>query len=293
MSAEILRHDTYDTTSFLNTHTLSNFDNSGTDTINVTFGFNRNPAADVDRWEIDSEEMTIEEESINANVVSIQGVWHAINDDDVDVVCFTPDFRQQTFITMAVGGVDQSTPIADSFGGGGFGVTATTSYTGTEGNLLIVAVGTQNDRTFTPSGVTEVEQLNSDGGIGGCFVGYVEATGSAQTVGATFSGNDNWRIIVMEVTAGVATTIGGKVTIGAQDVEGATVRIIRQGGAGGVGVVQARVFTDENGEYSVAVPEGNVYHTVVEFEDTEGDYGSAGQKYNAESLWDVEPHSDE
>lgn len=194
-----MKTDIYDDDGWNESHTLAGFDCSGDDTLLLVAGFNRNPESDVDSMKADGDDMTLEGSSINANVCSIQAYSHKINNSDFDIVCSTPDYRQQGMIAIGIEDIDQTTPVEDTKGAGGWGTDAQTTYTGTEGNLLLVFVTTQNDRTATASGVTELRNFNHSGQIGLCFAGHVTATGSEQTVGATINEGDNFRVVVIEL----------------------------------------------------------------------------------------------
>ena len=205
--ASIKNTTTYTTSGYNQNHTISGFNCSGTDTLLAVFGFNKNPASEVDGITANSNSMTLEESSINADVCAVQGYSHKINNSSFDIVCSTPSYKQQTMIATALQNVDQTTPVAGTKGAGGWGTSATTTYTGTAGNLLLVSVTTQNSRTLTASNVTEEENFLADGDIGQCFLGYVEATGSEQTIGATLNSGNNWEILILEITATVGNTV--------------------------------------------------------------------------------------
>ena len=73
--------------------------------------------------------------------------------------------------------------------------------------------------------------------------------------------------------------IKGAVTLSGSPIENATVRCIKQSD----NTILGQQTTDASGEYSFeGLDENEKYHLAVEYE-------SGGTKYNAESLWDVEP----
>lgn len=80
--------------------------------------------------------------------------------------------------------------------------------------------------------------------------------------------------------------VSGNVKIGTGNVEGATVRCIRQSD----NTTVAQQTTNASGNYEfTGLSLGGKYHTAVEYTDTDGVHGTAGKKYNAKSLWAVEP----
>lgn len=75
-------------------------------------------------------------------------------------------------------------------------------------------------------------------------------------------------------------TLGGQVTLSAVGVSDAIVRLIQQS----TDLEVAKTITDGSGNYNFLgyVVEGEAYHVTVE-------YTNGGTKYNAKSLWDVNP----
>lgn len=286
MAPTLIDSDTYDSgSSYLSSHTFPAIDSSGTNTLFLALGINRNPASDVTGWTADGNAMTQQVLSANTNVVACQLMSRLINDSSVVAVANTPSFKLECGIVFALAGVDQSTPVVGTpVTAGGSNANATASYTGTAGNLLVVTVSTQADKTFTPSNCTTVNQVSgSDANMGSGFVGIVEATGSAQTIGATFSGDTNWRIAIVEIkAAGGAPSeyhITGNVSLNGSGVSGAIIRCIKQSDDSIVGYETS----DGSGNYEFSeLEEGELYHLCVEYE-------SGPTKYNALSYWDVEP----
>lgn len=193
--------------SFNATHTISALNTGGSNPYALLASFNKNPATEVTTVTADLSSMTKLTESINANVCAAQLYGLIPADSSTDFVVSTPSFKEEAMIAMALTGVDQSTPqIGTPATTGGFGSTATTSYTGTSGNMLIVIVVSQNDRTFTASGVTQVRNFSPTSGIGTVFAGYVTATGSSQTIGATLNSGDNYRVCIVEIKAAATSS---------------------------------------------------------------------------------------
>lgn len=205
MAIAIIDSDTYESGSggYVTTHTLPDIDVSGTDTLAIAVGFNRNPLSDVGSWTIEGASPTSLINSINTNVSAIQSYYHLINNATTTVVSNTPSFKLQAIIGLGLSGVDQTTPIAGSSAAAdGYGAAASHSYTGTAGNLLIVFVTTSADRTYTATNCTALQSvIHADANLGSGFVGYVTATGSSQTVGATWTTDTNWQCAVAEIKA--------------------------------------------------------------------------------------------
>lgn len=203
---------------FLSSHTMTDLDSTGTDTYVVAAGFNRNPASDVSSWTFEGNTPTTLYDNANANVVAVQTRGLAISDADTTIVSNTPSFKLQAMIGVAFEGVDQTTPDASTGTNtaGTYGSTATLAYTGTSGNMLLVFISTQNDRNMTASNCTTIAEVDhADGNLGTGWAGYVEATGSTQTIGATLSSADNWRLVIVELTA---ATAGDDYTLASNDM---------------------------------------------------------------------------
>lgn len=206
MAVAINDSDTYDSGSggFLSSHSFPDIDCSGSDTYSLAVGINRNPLSDVSGWTFEGNTPDDVINSINTNVVAISVKGDIVSNAALSIVCSTPSFKLQAGVNIAFTGVDQSTPIAGTAEktSSTFGSTGTLAYTGTSGNLLVVFVSTQNDKTFTASNCTQLQAFSgADSNMGSVFVGYVTATGSSQTIGATWSGGDNMRVVIVEVAA--------------------------------------------------------------------------------------------
>ena len=201
MAVTIANSTVFNTAGYNSTHTISGFDCSGTDSHLVVASFNKNPTSDVSGITADGNAMTLEKNEENANVAATQMYAYKISDNSFDIVASTPGFKQEAFVAMALSGANQTDAVTGTpVGAQGFGSTATAAYTGTSGNLLIVAVANDNSsNTFTASGCTEVANFDHTTDIHQCFVGSVTATGSEQTIGATISGDSNYTIAIIEI----------------------------------------------------------------------------------------------
>jgi hypothetical protein len=63
-----------------------------------------------------------------------------------------------------------------------------------------------------------------------------------------------------------STTVSGTVILGGSGVQGAILTVINDSD----GTVEATTTTDSNGDYSVSVPQNEVYHVLVEYDDGQG-----------------------
>lgn len=205
MAVTIKDSDIYESGSsgFLDVHTLTDIDVSGTDTLAIAVGFNRNPTSDVTSWTIEGNTPTALIDAINTNVAALSSVYYKINNAATTIVSNTPSYKLQAMIGVGLENVDQTTPIAgSSAAASGYGSAASHSYTGTSGNLLIVVVALKDDRTLTPTSNTQIQSVtHADANMGTGYVGYATATGSSQTLGATWTTDTNWECAIIEVTA--------------------------------------------------------------------------------------------
>lgn len=210
MAVTIRGSQTYESGSggYSASHTLTDLDVTGTNPYSIAGGFNRNPASDVTSWTFEGNTPTAIQDSINASVCSVSVRGYVISNAATTIVSNTPSFKLQAMIGLALEGVDQSTPTTGTpVTAGGFGASATASYTGTSGNMLLVFVSTQDDRTFTASSCTTQAQVtHADANCGSGYVGYVSATGSSQTIGATWTTNTNYRMAIVEIKAAATGT---------------------------------------------------------------------------------------
>lgn len=192
---------------YTDVHTFTDVDVSGTDTLHIAAGFNRNPATEVTSWTSEGNAMTSIKDEINANVCAVSTWRYLINNATTTTVSNTPAFKLQSGITIGLSGVDQTTPITGTpVSSGGYGASATQAYTGTSGNLLLVFIGLQDDRTLTASSCTEQTSVTgADANMGTGWCGYVTATGSSQTIGGTWTTDTNWTMVIFEVKASAAT----------------------------------------------------------------------------------------
>lgn len=204
---------------YVTTHTLPDIDVSGTDTLAIAVGFNRNPLSDVGSWTIEGNSPTSLINAINTNVAAIQSYYYLINNAATTIVSNTPSFKLQAIIGLGLSGVDQTTPIAgSSAAASGYGTAASHTYTGTAGNLLLVFVTTSADRTYTPTSNTALQSvIHADANLGSGYVGYATATGSSQTLGATWTTDTNWECAVVEIkeaTGGPPPTVSKLTLLG-------------------------------------------------------------------------------
>lgn len=202
MAVSITQSQTYDG-GYTNVHTFTDVDCSGTDTLHVACGFNRNPATEVTSWTSEGNTMTTIKNEINANVCAVSAWRYLINNAATTTVSNTPSYKLQAGITLGLAGVDQTTPITGTpVSSQGYGASATQAYTGTSGNLLFVFLGLKDDRTITASSCTEQTSVTgADANMGTGWCGYVTATGSSQTIGGTWTGDTNWTMTIFEVKA--------------------------------------------------------------------------------------------
>lgn len=189
------------------THTISGFECDGTDSHLFVAAFNRNVDSEVTGITANANNMSSRGASVNANVCGAEAWDYKISNASFNIVASTPGYKLCALAALALSGVHQTTPTTGTpETSTGYSTTATDSYTGTSGNLLLVLINCQNARTLTASNCTESANFDhTDANLGQCFVGYVQATGSAQTIGATLNSNDNWAVSIVEVAASAAS----------------------------------------------------------------------------------------
>ena len=191
--------------SFNSSHTISAFDTAGTNAYLVVSAHNKFPTSEDSGTTADGSAMTLHDTSQNANVASVRAYGIIPADSSTDIVNSTPSFKEQALIAALFTGVDQTTPVTGTPGNtGNFSTSASVSYTGTSGNMLVAMISTQTDRALSALNDTVIVDLDHSGSIGSYFMAYVTATGSAQTIGATLDTADNWRIIVIELKKAAA-----------------------------------------------------------------------------------------
>jgi len=206
MAVTIDNSTVFNTAGYNNTHTISAFDCSGTDSHLIVASFNSNPTIEVSTATADGNTMTLEKNEENAGAVAVQIYGYQISNASFDVVSNTPSYKQQAYLAVALSGTNQTDAVIGSAGDQNYGTTATTSYTGTSGNLLIVAVvNGDSSLPLTASGCTEEANFDHTTDIHECFIGYVTATGSSQTIGATMTGSTNYAVAIIEVAVASAT----------------------------------------------------------------------------------------
>lgn len=201
MAVAIDNTDTYNG-GYTNPHTLSAFQCNGANSHLIVGGYNRNLTTEISGVTANGNAMTLEASEETGNV-GCGAYGYTISNASFDIVGTAPLSKPFTMSAIALSGVDQSTPVVGTpVTTSGFGTTATASYTGTSGNLLLVFVGTQGTRTLTASGVTQIHNINmATGDMRQAFSGYVVANGSSQTIGATVSSGDNYAITIIEIKA--------------------------------------------------------------------------------------------
>lgn len=189
--------------SFDSTHTIPSFSCNPTDSHLVVATYNRAVSTEVSGVTANGNAMTGRGTSENTGVAGVKAWDYKINNASFDIVASTPAFKLCAVSAIALGGVNQTTaPVGTPVTTGGFGTTATASYTGTSGNMLLVFVNFQGAQTLTASGVTQIHNFDHvDGSLGQCFAGYVVATGSSQTIGCTSGASDNWQLSIVEVAS--------------------------------------------------------------------------------------------
>lgn len=185
-----------------NQHDVTGVNCSGVNSYLVTTSHNRNPAVQFTRIDVignSTTTMTLLDEEINANVCSTQVYGLAINEDALTVRTIMPGYHMQGMMVLAVRNINQTTPTVATSTSVAWGTSATINYTGTLGNLIVVAVSTQNSRTPTIVGLSPIIGLEHPGGeIGSMMAGYTIATGSSQTLGMSYDTGDNYVITLIE-----------------------------------------------------------------------------------------------
>jgi len=207
MTVTIDNHTSYSASGFLDTHTIADFECAGANA-HLFVGVFYKDLDSITGIQAYANAMTMRSgsQTISNGVCGVEAWEYTLDVSGFNIVASQPSFKELAFTAVALGGVDQVTPtIGTPVLANSFTSTATTSYTGTVGNMLIAIVNVQGTRTLTASGVTLIDTFQPSSGIGACLIGYVEATGVSQTVGATITGGStNWRISVVEVKAHAA-----------------------------------------------------------------------------------------
>ena len=213
MGVTIDNDTTHSPAGYANTDTIAAFDCSGVDS-RLFVGVFYKDTDSIAGVEADGNAMTLRSgsQNVQGGTAGVE-VWeYTIDNASFDVTTSQPSYKEIAFTAVALAGVDQATPtIGTPVLGDGYNSDVSASYTGEVGNMLMVVINVQGTRTLTVSGITLIDTFQPASGIGACLIGYVEATGSAQTVGASITGGvTNWRISVVEVKAasGAAVTIG-------------------------------------------------------------------------------------
>lgn len=193
------------------THTFSDIAANVTDPYVVAFGAPR-ASTWITSFTIEGSAATAISDNISGDSTAGVDIRGRIDNSAAStVVIGTSSYKLMAGVAASFSGVDQTTPfVGTPVKANDYTTTATAAYTGTAGNLLVACISTQEDRTFTASNCTEVAQAShADANLGSVFMGVVEATGSAQTIGATYTGAHNWRLVIFELKAAA----GGAVTV--------------------------------------------------------------------------------
>ena len=200
----LARHTTYDTDSNLNNHNITGFNASGTNGLLVVKAMSK--YVDETGFEVQVDGTAIDHQvTIGGDGTAGTSIWTTVIDDaSVDVTVHIPSWKQASAIVEYWEGVDQSTPIANTFSKSAWSSAMTDSVTGASAdNELVYGINTQNNRDLTiATGGTEIAQFNGAGGIGAVAGGHRASSTSAQDVGWTAGSGDNYRLAVVELAKG-------------------------------------------------------------------------------------------
>lgn len=194
----------YTTSGYDATHTISSFACNGTDSHLAVAAFSRAVTTDLTTVTADGNTMTARGAEENTSVAGCEWYDYTISNASFNIVGNTPSFKLLAMVAIALSGINQTTaPTGTPVTGQGYGTSATGSYTGTSGNMLLVCINLQGGSApITASNCTELSDFDhSDGSLGRCWVGYVIATGSSQTIGGTWTGDDNYTYSIVELAA--------------------------------------------------------------------------------------------
>ena len=206
MAVAVDNSSNYTASDFLSSHQLTGFQCNGTDSQLLVTAFYKDVGA-LSNITANGNNMSRRGVNIQEGVAGTEAFDYTISNASFTIDGLMPSFKELAYTAIALSGVDQTTPTTGTpVTSSGFGTTATASYTGTSGNLLVAMVNVQDTRTLTTSGLTQIANFKPASSIGSCFCGYVTATGSSQTVGCTLSSGDNWRITIVEIAAASAST---------------------------------------------------------------------------------------
>lgn len=207
MAVTIANSTDFNTAGYNATHTISAFACNGTDSHLLVASFNKNPTVEVSSITANAVAMTLERNSENASTVAAQIYGYKINNASFDVVANTPGYKQEAMVAIALAGANQTDAVIGETGATGYGTAATVAYTGTSGNLLVVAVtNADSAQPLTASNCTQLSNFDHTTDVHECFVGYVTATGSSQTIGATMAGSANYAVAIVEIATASAAT---------------------------------------------------------------------------------------
>lgn len=201
MAIAIDNNSNYSASGFLNSHELTGFQCNGSNSQLLVTAFYKDVGA-LDNVQANGNNMSRRGVNVGGGVAGVEAFDYTISNASFTIDGLMSTFKELAYTAVALSGVDQSTPTTGTpVTDDGFGSTATASYTGTSGNMLFVMVNIQGTQTLTASGVTEIANFSPSSSIGDCFCGYVEADGTAQTIGCTLGGSTNWRLTIVEVVA--------------------------------------------------------------------------------------------
>lgn len=186
---------------YVQTHTFSDLDLSLlTDPYFIACGAPRDNTW-IDSWTIEAVNPTAIVSNISGDSTAGIDVRGRIESGSAATnVIGTSSFKLMAGIAASLSNVDQTTPIAGTSTADGYSAAPSITYSGTRYNKLLIFIATKEDKTFTASNCTLVAQVShADANLGSVFLGEVDATGGSQSIGATFTGDDNWRAALVEV----------------------------------------------------------------------------------------------
>lgn len=188
-------------TGYQDNHTLGGVACNNDKSHLMVAAFQRYVTTEVNQVSANSNVMTRSGAAVNGGVAGVEWFSYTISSSSVSIVGNTPAYKLLAMGAIALFNVNQTTPVVGTpVTAGGYGTTASASYTGTSGNLLLVAINVRVTSTMTALNCTqELNFQHTDPNLGQCFVGYVVATGAPQTIGATLAANDNWELSIIEI----------------------------------------------------------------------------------------------
>ncbi len=209
MAVAIDNNTNYSASGFLNSHQLTAFDCSGTDSQLLVAAYLKEDTVELDNIQANSNNMSRRGQVGGGGVGGVEAFDYTISNASFTIDGLMANYKELAYTAIALSGVDQTTPTTGTpTTSSGYSSTCTASHTGTSGNMLFAIVNVQGSRTLSASNVTEIANFSPSSSIGDCFCGYVEATGSSQTIGATLTGGDtNWYLSIVEIAAAAAADV--------------------------------------------------------------------------------------